>query len=250
MTVLDVKKIKADAAAAFKRSEKLLEALKKLPIAPSPSPHLSAVKTPAATSLEKSTGTAGANSEKQASTAARLSSAVWATLVAVNVTHRDKGLDILETARYFKEAAVKVAGGDLAKLQEMLAIQSRTLDLVFDDFLIRAVNQTNFDIKEKYFRLAFKAQSQCRTTVESLAVIQQGPAIFARQANITNGPQQVNNAISHDASTCQKPAPVLVRTVIEGIKQLDSVPVNTEQLEPPRMEKQRTCNTNYLAGLL
>lgn len=235
MTVLDVKKIKADAAAAFKRSEKLLEALKKLPIAPSPSPHLSAVKTPAATSLKKSTGTAGANSEKQASTAARLSSAVGATLVAVNVTHRDKGLDILETARYFKEGAVKAAGGDLATLQGMLAIQSRTLDLVFNDFLIRAVNQTNFDIKEKYFRLAFKAQSQCRTTVESLAVIQQGPAIFARQANITNGPQQVNNAISLDASTGQKPAPVLADRAIEATKQLDSVPGSIELLTVSRM---------------
>ena len=79
---------------------------------------------------------------------------------------------------------------------------------------------------------------------------QGGVKQYKGQANITNGSQQVNNAISHDASTGQKPAPVLVRTVIEGINQLDSVPVNTERLEPPRMEKQRTCNTNYLAGLL
>lgn len=93
----------------------------------------------------------------------------------------------------------------------MLAIQSRTLDLVFNDFLVKASMQTSFDIKEKYLRLAFKSQSQCRATVESLAVIQQGPAIFARQANIANGPQQVNNG--GPAPVADRPEPELAARV-------------------------------------
>jgi hypothetical protein len=41
-------------------------------------------------------------------------------------------------------------------------------------------------------RLALKVQGQCRATVETLAVIK-NPPVFAKQANITSGPQQVNN---------------------------------------------------------
>jgi hypothetical protein len=41
-------------------------------------------------------------------------------------------------------------------------------------------------------RLAFKAQSQSRATIETLAAIKNPPVVFTRQANIANGPQQVN----------------------------------------------------------
>jgi hypothetical protein len=40
-------------------------------------------------------------------------------------------------------------------------------------------------------RLAFKAQGQCRSTFETLALMK-NPPVFARNANIANGPQQVN----------------------------------------------------------
>ena len=46
---------------------------------------------------------------------------------------------------------------------------------------------------ERYMRLALKAQSQCRTTIETLAILKNPTTIFARQANIAQGPQQVNN---------------------------------------------------------
>ena len=42
-------------------------------------------------------------------------------------------------------------------------------------------------------RLALKAQSQCRATLETLATIKNPPVVIARQANISSGPQQVNN---------------------------------------------------------
>jgi hypothetical protein len=51
------------------------------------------------------------------------------------------------------------------------------------------------DALERYMRLALKAQSQCRATLETLAAIKNPPVIYARQANVTTGPQQVNNAI-------------------------------------------------------
>jgi transposase InsO family protein len=43
-------------------------------------------------------------------------------------------------------------------------------------------------------RLALKAQSQCRATVEALAEMKNPkPVAYVQQANIANGPQQVNN---------------------------------------------------------
>ena len=46
---------------------------------------------------------------------------------------------------------------------------------------------------ETYVRLALKAQAQCRATLETLATIKNPPVVYARQANIAAGRQQVNN---------------------------------------------------------
>lgn len=47
---------------------------------------------------------------------------------------------------------------------------------------------------DTYMRLALRAQAQAqaqsRATVETMATIKQGPAVFARSANVVNGPQQ------------------------------------------------------------
>jgi len=45
---------------------------------------------------------------------------------------------------------------------------------------------------ETYLKLALRAQSQCRATLETLAAIKNPPVVFAKQANIANN-QQVNN---------------------------------------------------------
>lgn len=37
------------------------------------------------------------------------------------------------------------------------------------------------------------AKRRCRATLETLAVIKSPPSVFAKQANMANGPQQVNN---------------------------------------------------------
>jgi hypothetical protein len=46
---------------------------------------------------------------------------------------------------------------------------------------------------ESYFKMALKAQNQCRMTLETLSNIKNPPVVYAKQANIANGPQQVNN---------------------------------------------------------
>ena len=88
----------------------------------------------------------------------------------------------------------QVVGGELAPLEHMLAAQALVLDQLFGDLTRRALTATSPVGRESDLKLALKAQAQCRSTVEALAEIKQpSPKVFAKQANITSGPQQVNN---------------------------------------------------------
>jgi hypothetical protein len=51
-------------------------------------------------------------------------------------------------------------------------------------------------VAETYLRLALKAQSQSRASIESLAQIKNPPVVYARQANFANGPQRVNSGVA------------------------------------------------------
>ena len=44
--------------------------------------------------------------------------------------------------------------------------------------------------------MALRAQSQCRATLETLAAIKNPAVVFAKQANVTTEPQQINNAVA------------------------------------------------------
>jgi len=46
---------------------------------------------------------------------------------------------------------------------------------------------------EANMRMALRAQSQCRATLETLAAIKNPPTVYAKQANFAAGHQQVNN---------------------------------------------------------
>ena len=86
-----------------------------------------------------------------------------------------------------------VWAGDMKRAESMLYGQAMALQAIFTNLARRANAQEYLKHLETYLRLALKAQSQCRATLETLAAIKAGPAIFARQANIAHGPQQVNN---------------------------------------------------------
>ena len=89
----------------------------------------------------------------------------------------------------------RVRDGDLARAESLLMTQAHSLDAIFNELARRAaLNMGEYlNATERYLRLALKAQSQCRATLETLAAIKNPPVIYARQANIANGPQQVNN---------------------------------------------------------
>jgi len=91
----------------------------------------------------------------------------------------------------------QVHGGNLQRTESLLTTQAHTLDAIFNELARRAaLNMGEYiNATDRYLRLALKAQSQCRATLETLAAIKNPPVIYAKQANIANGPQQVNNGL-------------------------------------------------------
>jgi len=106
-------------------------------------------------------------------------------------------LDFIESLKVMLKNAREAQAGDLSGQEATLAAQAATLDTMFNELARRAVMNIGeyLPAAEVYLRLALKAQSQCRATIETLAVIKNPPVVYARQANIANGPQQINNGI-------------------------------------------------------
>jgi hypothetical protein len=103
-------------------------------------------------------------------------------------------LSLTELAHALKAQAVDVSSGDLSRPEAMLCAQAVALNTMFAELARRAAcNMGEYTgAAEIYLKLALRAQNQCRSTLETLATIK-NPPIFAKQANIAHGPQQVNN---------------------------------------------------------
>lgn len=103
-------------------------------------------------------------------------------------------LDLTECMAAMMEKAGQVQAGHLAGLEATLTAQAVTLNAMFTQLASTAARMTIVDQIDRFTRLAFKAQSQCRETIQTLALLKNpSPPVFARQANIAHGPQQVNN---------------------------------------------------------
>ncbi len=111
-------------------------------------------------------------------------------------------VDLTEVFRALQADGRAVKAGDLAGVEAVLAAQVVALNVIFGELARRAAlhMDEHLDAMDRNLRLAMKAQSQCRATAETLAIIKQGPAVYARQANIAHGPQQVNNSVQRPAA--------------------------------------------------
>jgi len=87
---------------------------------------------------------------------------------------------------------------NLASCEEMLIGQAHALQSIFTTLSKSALNQTHVKNFESSLRFALKAQSQCRSTIETLANIKNPPVVYAKQANISQGHQQVNNTMPRE----------------------------------------------------
>lgn len=101
-------------------------------------------------------------------------------------------IDLTELSTVMHLTAADVRAGDLGALEGQLAAQATTLNALFLNALHRAARTSSPELFEMFMRIGLRAQNQCRATAETLGALKM-PPVFARQANIANGPQQVNN---------------------------------------------------------
>jgi hypothetical protein len=124
----------------------------------------------------------------------------------------DLTLDALTEA--LSAQCADVSRGNMGAPEAMLMSQAQTCDAVFQHLTQKAYdNMNDIDTAERWLRLAFKAQGSSRATLETLGYLKHPTAVFAKQANMTTGPQQVNN--------------------IPGARVMESEIVQNELLETP-----------------
>ena len=85
------------------------------------------------------------------------------------------------------------ADGDIAMVSKILAAQAVTLDSMFAELARRpAMNMGEYiNAAERYGRLALKAQTACRGTLEALAKLHQPREQIVKHVNVSNGGQAV-----------------------------------------------------------
>ena len=153
---------------------------------------------------------------------------VIAMMQAKNVADEIDAPTMLTTLR---DQAAAVQGGDLAHVEAMLINQASALQALFVRLSERAMEQAHMPNLEGFMRMALRAQSQCRATLETLATIKNPPIVYARQANVTTGPQQINNGTAADPQRSAR-APARVRE--NEIEQTQLSEVNHELLSDTR----------------
>ena len=120
--------------------------------------------------------------------------------------HTDIGkeLDVPALMADLRAQGVAVNGGEMRQAEAMLMNQATALQSLFVRLAERGMTCTGLAQYEADMRLALRAQAQCRLTLETLATIKNPPVVFAKQANIANGHQQINNGTAAPSHTAEK----------------------------------------------
>ena len=111
-----------------------------------------------------------------------------------------KEVDLSELAAGLNDTFKRVKDGDLSTLEAMLVAQATALQTMFASLARRAATQEHLRQYETFMGLALKAQAQSRATITALVDLKYPrQATFVKQANISHGPQQVNNGAAAGA---------------------------------------------------
>jgi hypothetical protein len=105
-------------------------------------------------------------------------------------------LDLSRLMKAMMESAKRIRDNDFSDVEAMLMSQAAVLNGMFADLAQRAaLNRSagHFEASQAYLKMAFKAQNQARMALETLSTVKNPPVVYAKQANIAHGPQQVNN---------------------------------------------------------
>ena len=134
-------------------------------------------------------------------------------------------LDIAALTKVLADSMAEVHEGNLKGAESMLIGQAHALQSIFMHLASRSARCNTLKQTEMDMRLALKAQSQCCRTLEVLSAMKNPPIVLAHQANVTTGPQQINNGM---------PAP--------GVPPAcgDTKPIQNELLEHNHVERMDT----------
>jgi hypothetical protein len=141
-----------------------------------------------------------------------------------------------------------VHNGDMQRCESMLMGQALALQSIFTHMSRRVLNQEYQRHTESFFAMALKAQNQCRMTLETLNEIKYPRQVaFVRQANIANGPQQVNN---RRVSRTRKKSTKRTNKLLEQTdgNRLDSPAPPATKLDDPAMAALEAINGTQDGG--
>lgn len=95
--------------------------------------------------------------------------------------------------RAIRANAEKACKGDMTMASEMLTAQAHSLDAMFTELSRRSImNFGDYPLAaERYARLAFKAQANCRASLEALARLHQPREQTVRHVHVNEGGQAV-----------------------------------------------------------
>ncbi len=112
----------------------------------------------------------------------------------IRAYHKGTHLDLMTLVNELAQHADDASSGKTNRSEKMLIAQAHTLDTIYNNLAYRAIKAELMPNLESYLRLALKAQSQCRATLETLAFIKNPQSVaFVRQQNVAVN-QQVNNS--------------------------------------------------------
>jgi hypothetical protein len=129
----------------------------------------------------------------------------------------------------------------------MLMGPAMALNVMFGELTCRSANNLNGGTEyrqsmETYLKMALRVQNQCRMTLETLSNIKNSPVVYAKQANIANGPQQVNNGTqprAHAEENQNQPSKLLEQS---NEQRMDSGTQSTTGSGNPPLETVATVN--------
>ena len=112
-------------------------------------------------------------------------------------------IDILECRHQVAKRVEQVKDGNTLHVVALLMAQALALNSIFTKLAYKAAGvdeRGGLHQVETYLRLALKAQSQSRVTLEAVLAAENPPVRFAQQTNVAFGPQQVNNCVPPESS--------------------------------------------------
>lgn len=119
----------------------------------------------------------------------------------------EANLDLQEMVMTLNQQVEQLRKGDKTQVESILYSQAVTLNAIFTEMARRAALNMgqHLDATEAYTRMALRAQNQARATLETLATLRNPSVVIAKQANISSGPQQVNNVLVNADSDLIQP---------------------------------------------